>query len=207
MESPDGIIKQSLQSIHKMEKDRAAEAAVTGKKLRKLQVKPVENDDYLTEISVLPPNFMDGLLLDNYLDEDFMDYLCHGLKACVAVLPYAENCSNKEALEAGGRWGKFLNEKGYFYVMRVTSNGLCQRYRMDNPGYYYDPLPEILRKDVREGGCTFEINYPFPPRPGLVQSEIDQNRQWLESMISRACNNLRNFSRSFKGTGPAAKPD
>jgi len=56
----------------------------------------------------------------------------------------------------------------------------------DRPGYYSLLLPDEIMKDVEEGGCVFDIEYPYPD---AINSE--ENKKYLQEKINHAFLNLR----------------
>lgn len=164
------------------------ERAQAGKRLEKGAKAPVGEGEYKDECSVLPQGFLDNVNVDALLDDDFMYYWSNGLKCCVAVLPFADNFSDKAALKAGERWEDFIKNQDFLRLFLVNSQGLSQRFESDIPAYWHDLLPDILRRDVSQGGCTFQIQYP---EPRLRNHE--SNREWLKAQIRAALENLRAF--------------
>lgn len=193
-EKQETIIRQSLQQRFNVEREESGNMAYFNNRKNPPAPAAYADDEYSAECSVLPAGLLNGIDASRLLDDNFMLYLTNGFKCSVAILPFADNCSDRAALIAGGRWEKFLTDKDYLRLIVSNSNGFGSRFENDNPGYWYRLLPQILAKDVADGGASFTMKYPHPLTPrGLTTGQIDENRAWLITQIERALNNLRVF--------------
>lgn len=158
------IMQPSLQSLYKKEYERAQLCKRTGK----LPEDPVgfsDDDSYKAECSVIPKEALKIATLDSLIPGDFKLIWGHGSRCCVAALPFDNGCNNKAQMEMQGSWEGFINNARYLRilnVMRTTRLAVGFTSVAEAPGKYYDLLPELLQKDVEEGGCSFDIAYVNP---------------------------------------------
>jgi hypothetical protein len=171
------------------EHDRAWELEQTGQHVRdvsKPEIVPVSDDAYKTECAVLPKNALDTpdlALTQEDLPQVLEDSYPAGYVFCMAALPFTGDCFGQEHLHPR-LWQEFIATRSYMkYLLVDPSDNLTFGFG-DIEGYFFDALPESIRKDVSEGGCSFKLHYPA--FPGSLDNKI-----WFVRQFNKALDNLK----------------
>ena len=163
---------------------RARDFLNQGKDLQRDKSAPVPDADYRLECDVLPKNFLDGFNLDSMLPDDFQTMYMHDSICCLAVLPFDDLFYGQRHLTSK-KWEAFIKSKNYLRALMVyPTTGITQGFG-DIPACYHDLLPEILRRDIAEGGASFKVDYK--------RKDNKSDRQWFLEISEKALNNLRKF--------------
>lgn len=182
------IMQPSLQSLYMKEYQRAQECKRSGK----LPDDPVgfsDDDSYKAECSVIPKEALRGASVDSLIPSDFKLVWGHGSRCCVAALPFDNGCNNKAQMEMQGTWESFINNGRYLRilnVMRTTRLAVGFTSVAEAPGKYYDLLPDMLQKDVDQGGCSFDVAY-LNPRDMFDPTD----RKYFMEKCQKALGNLK----------------
>lgn len=202
MEEKETIIKVGLRKRFQDEHDRVLKLrhqGYTAKDAPKPEIDPVTDDEYKAEAAPLAEYIDKAVLpradkLPRYLEGIYRP----GSKLCLVALPFNESCYGKDNM-GSENWEQFINMDAYLKYLEVEEEHKddidTQPDESDSnltngfgslPGYFFDHLPETIKKDVSEGGCTFDLEYPA--EPGNYENKI-----WLENQVRKAYENLKNF--------------
>jgi hypothetical protein len=157
---------------------------------------PVPEEVYKNQCSVIPKKAFNGIDFDRLLSRDFKTHYRQGSTCCVAVLPFNDGCFNKEEMTFENKWEAFILNKKFLRLFDVNlRTGLTSGFggHASPAGRYFEFLPELLKKDISEGGCSFTMEYTKPADPN---DEYDR-RQFIEN-----CNTALNNLKIFLGYGP-----
>ncbi len=148
-------------------------------------ITPLSDHDYVAECSVIPPRFLPEKLsidpseMDVVFERDFRP----GELCCVVALPFDDAGFHVSEMSSENL-SKFFAQGGFMKYLHVDpKNHLTQGFS-NRDGYYFDHLAESIRKNVNEGGCTFELQYPD-------QTGSWKNKEWFVQKLEQAYQNLR----------------
>ncbi len=151
-------------------------------------------------VDILPPE-NDGeenqsyLLHPNNMPSNFADFYPEKLIVTLAAIPFDTlgrliSELQDEEKAAFLENGRLVN----IWKTRPVYKNLTLGFG-DVPGYFYDLLPEKLKQDVEQGGCSFEVKYPAPTALngdiGLYLDQQQTNKQWLYTQQVKALQNLQ----------------
>ena len=198
-EKIENNIEASVQRLLVREMARARDFKGSPYELPKPQdIEIPENDDYLAMLTAIPRNFLEQINM-NYLlqvvPSDIEGRYPAGNKFCYGVFTFDELGYDKDCMDCTpGSWQKFLEKKGFMrplYIIEKDGNfvgykkkGMTEGFgKSYYYGYYYEFLPDLLKKDIKQGGCSFVLNYPRGSR--------EEKRDWFISNCLIAVNNLK----------------
>jgi hypothetical protein len=163
------------------------------KEVPKTAVETVTDEGYMKECAALPKGALEKIDFDEMLPSDFKLYWPDSTICCLAVLPFNDGCFGKEEMQTEGKWGSFLKNKSFLRLLMVMPlTKLTSGFgNVGEPaGRYFDFLPDILKKDVSEGGCSFDVRYE-----NALDSGNTKDRAWFIAQCNQALSNLKNFLR------------
>jgi hypothetical protein len=108
-----------------------------------------------------------------------------GMILCPIILPFDDSGHGKNVL--GEKNYNEMVERGVLLRLLLVdpSDNLTFGYG-GAPGYYYDFLPESIKKDTEEEGCAILLDYQYP--------ENDyRNRVWFLAKFNQALMNFRKY--------------
>lgn len=184
------ILKEGLRMQFMREHDRAWQLKRRGKGIRQAEkpdIKAAGDDEYKAECAVLPKEaFQDGLVPDpENINETLEQAFKPGHTFCLAALPFMDSGFGKDNLEPA-QWEKFLKEGNFLKYLDVDPADNLTSGFSDVDGYFFDHLPERLKKDISEGGCSFKLDYPAEPGNW-------NNKSWFSVQFAKAYDNLKKF--------------
>ncbi|MFC1748025.1 hypothetical protein ACFL2V_04390 [Pseudomonadota bacterium] len=158
----------------------------------------VSLDALLLECSDLP---IAGLSAEESLDAsvmaNFKTLWFDGNRFLLAPLPFVEGGYGKGSLPPE-EWRRFIESKNFLRPLCVYSDHMTSNYGRA-PNYYADLFPEEIRRDISEGGCSFEIKYSKPrdySDPHDAKIFRDNYQQAVANLI-----------KIFRGSGPSHGSD
>lgn len=172
------------------ERDRAWQIKKAGKGIRQVekpQMKAATNDEYKAECAVLPMNaFKDDFVPDpENINDSLEGTFKPGHTFCLAALPFMDSGFGKDRLEPA-RWEEFLRKGNFLKYLDVDPQDNLTSGFSDVDGYFFDHLPERLKADVSQGGCSFKLDYPGQPGDW-------SNKPWFAEQFKKAYENLKKF--------------
>lgn len=108
-----------------------------------------------------------------------------GNKFFLAPIPFIEGGYGKEALSPE-EWRKFIDSKLFLRALCVYGDDNMTANFGRSPHYFFELFPEELRRDVEEGGCSFEIEYK---NPHIYDDPADA--EWFKQKYRKAVANLK----------------
>jgi len=188
MEEREPEIRPSLRERFETEKTRVKRMSDSGGKITdvpKPSIDPVTDDEYKAEAEPLARSANTAVLPSEQELPDYLeDVYPAGQKFCLAALPFTDACLDGEVV-AEETWQQWLFQGGYlrWLLMDPAQEDLTLGFG-GKSGYFFDYLPASVKKDVDEGGCTFDLQYPYPKgEPG--------NKEWFLGKLNKALQNLR----------------
>ena len=159
LESNESSALMEMADVFIGERNRAVEIANGGGKMTPPgQIKPMSVTgcrDACRELDlqeILPSKLCsdEELFMETGDPKALVNKYTSGKKICLAVIGF-----NKAGLPLGK---KDLDKKAHFKRLEVRADGFTYNAGLE-PGYYFLLLPEIIQKDVSEGGCSFMVPY------------------------------------------------
>lgn len=217
MESPD--LSNNLGKLFQHEKDRVWDLRHEGKRVRDTvkpaAIEPVSEDDFRELQKDISNEAVDTIInkalgISSFEPEgDLEDSLPRNLEAvypnntlfCPVILPFDDNGRGRKSEEdphgiEEEEWKELVSKGGFIRYLIVDPNDHLTSGFADVMGYFYDYLPDIIRKDVNEGGCTFMIRYP-------EEQDHPANKIWFARKVKQALLNLRAIMKQrLDSTGP-----
>jgi hypothetical protein len=187
---PEPIMKKSLQNLFGEERDRSRKAKEDGVPLSR----PEESSDidgYRAENAAIPSRAYESLDIDSMLPKDFKNYWGNNSLCCAVFLPFDDGANNKAQMQIQDSWDSFVADRRFLRLLTVMpTSKLTQGFGSfaDTPARYFELLPEELRRDVDDGGCTFEVKYANPR-----QLDDSADRAWFIAQCEKAIQNLRRY--------------
>ena len=143
-------------------------------------------EDVLFECSDLPIADMNPAEALNYsVLSNHKTLWFEGNKFFLAPVPFIEGGYGKESLSPA-EWQKFIDSKLFLRPLSVYGKDNLTANFGRYPHYYFDLYPEELRKDIEEGGCSFEIKYS---NPHIFSDPADA--EWFRKKYLKAISNLK----------------
>ncbi len=184
--------RESLVDMFRNERNRIFDIAKEGKSIKdfpKPSIDPVTEEEFLKECMVLPKDAMDKVktLDSENLPRNLEHRFKRGTTFCLLITPFMEGGYAKENINKK-EWDDFIQRKGYLTWMNVDplQDNLTIIPSETRNGYFYDIFPETVKKDIREGGCSFNLDYPEPDGDW-------ENKMWFVDQYSAALENLKSF--------------
>lgn len=119
-----------------------------------------------------------------------------GSKFYLAALPFTEQLFGETSMREDGTWQDFLGKNGFSHEFVETFETDEERNAHEGLstfngawGRFHKLLCPQLRKDVADGGCSFEIKYPYQNDP----LRFYDNKQWFLDQYEKALENLVRF--------------
>jgi len=199
MEEREPEIRPSLRERFETEKNRVKRLRDAGGNITdvpKPSIDPVTDDEYRSEAAPLTHSVSTAVLPS---EQEFPKYLEDmypaGKKFCLVALPFTDACLDGEVV-AEETWQQWLFQGGYLrWLLTDPENEDLTLGFGGKHGYFFDHLPPSVKKDVDEGGCTFDLQYPYPSgEPG--------NKEWFAKKIQKALQNLRTILNTPQGEAP-----
>ena len=180
----------TLKDLFNSEHERARAAKTEGRELDPPGV-AVTDADYLAECAALLKSALKSVDFESLLPRDYKLYWPDETICCLAVLPFNDGGYGKEEMQAEGKWDEFLERKSFLRLLSVMPlSKLTSGFgNVSEPaGRYHELLPEILKKDVSEGGCSFNVSYDDPFDHGNAS-----DRGQFIAQCNQAFSNLKKF--------------
>lgn len=192
MTSPDHepIMQKSLQNLFGSERDRAQNAKNAGELLSKPE-EMASIGAYRSENSVIPPEAYETIDLERMIPDDFKLYWGNNSLCCAVSLPFDDGGNNRAQMQTQGTWDSFLNRQQFLRLLSVMPNSkLTNGFGSfaSTPARYFELLPEELRRDVDEGGCTFYVIHRNPQQ----LYDADDRARFITN-CNKALQNLERF--------------
>lgn len=181
----------TLKKLFNTEHERVRIAATEGRELPAGSASPVTDAEYKNECGALPPSAFENLDFEGMVPSDFKMYWPDGTICCLAVLPFNDGGFGMDEMKNEKKWKDFLDNKRFlrlFMVMPLTKLTSGFGNSGERAGKYYELLPDVLKKDVNKGGCSFSVRYDNPS-----DSKIVKDRQWFIAQCDKALSNLKEF--------------
>jgi|WetSurMetagenome_2_1015567.scaffolds.fasta_scaffold42109_2 hypothetical protein len=181
---------KTLKELFNDEHELIRMARLEGRELP-APAKSVTDPAYKKEVSVLPKKAFADVDFNALLPKNYKHYWPHGTTCCAAAFAFNDGGFGKDEMQIEGKWEKFLEQKSFLRLLMVMPlSRLTSGFGNagDPAGRYFDLLPDILKKDVSEGGCSFTVEYK-----DLSDSKNTDDRQWFTAQCARALSNLQKF--------------
>jgi len=134
--------------------------------------------DYLSVIKSIYQNIINYEIPQ--IDEIMNNYL-PGYTFCLVALPFNNGFFVEEFMDEQSR-KKFFDNAEFMRMLLVNDEGLTMGVN-DRTAPYFNILPDEIKKDVKEGGCTFALDYPKDENP----------QKWFMSNVELALSNLKDL--------------
>lgn len=109
-----------------------------------------------------------------------------------APLPFDEGLTGKAGKTKNNTWEKFTKDPNLAQLLVYSPKSGLTRGFSNRTGKFYELLPPIAKKPLKEGGWSFELKYP-------ALNGAYQNKEWFASQLAWAEENFKAF---LKGLPP-----
>lgn len=192
-----------MRSVYNKAHDQSWKHKKTGvqfRDMKKADTHEFSLDSYLAECSVLPASATSRINEDRIPNEDELPRMLEGmfprgLNFCIVALPFMDSGFGRDNLEPE-RWKEFITNNQFIKFLTVDPSANNLTFGLgDVPVYLFDYLPAEIKNNIEDGGCVFNLDYPFPDGDF-------RNREWFIEKCKQAINNLgviiRNHGKNLK---------
>ncbi len=208
LRTPEEIADDLLQENRRMIKYKNTPLPITSYKSPTIPLNDLEYDLLLAtipidvKVDVAPPTVRGQhnnsyLLRPERIPDDYALYYRPGMIVVFGAFPFDSigrliNRMNPEDKEV------FLKNRRLIHrlIANPRQKMLTEGF-FDLPGYFYDLMPEKLKLDVDNGGCSFRVEYPAPLLDEMEADEVEYlkaqstNKFWLYQKQMQALQNLQ----------------